>query len=50
MFFCLKKLIFFLVFAGGLKAPAVPVPAWQLSFPHVAVATLTSVLFGYHIG
>lgn len=32
------------------KAPAAPVPAWQLSFPHVAVATLTSVLFGYHVG
>jgi hypothetical protein len=32
------------------KAPVLPVPAWQLSFPHVAVATLTSVLFGYHIG
>ncbi|KAG0559413.1 hypothetical protein KC19_10G102600 [Ceratodon purpureus] len=37
---------------GGLKhkTPVAPVPAWQLSFPHVAVATLTSVLFGYHIG
>ncbi|KAH9575063.1 hypothetical protein CY35_01G092500 [Sphagnum magellanicum] len=25
-------------------------PQWQLSFPHVATATLASVLFGYHMG
>jgi hypothetical protein len=25
-------------------------PQWQLSLPHVAIATLASVLFGYHMG
>jgi hypothetical protein len=48
-----KKLILSTLIAAGTltqKAPAVPVPAWQLSFPHVAIATLSSILFGYHIG
>ncbi|ONH98183.1 hypothetical protein PRUPE_7G234100 [Prunus persica] len=25
-------------------------PSWRLSFPHVVVATLSSFLFGYHLG
>ncbi|KAE8675923.1 putative plastidic glucose transporter 2 [Hibiscus syriacus] len=25
-------------------------PSWLLSFPHVVVATITSLLFGYHLG
>ncbi|KAJ9167831.1 hypothetical protein P3X46_019424 [Hevea brasiliensis] len=25
-------------------------PSWRLSFPHILVATITSFLFGYHIG
>ncbi|KAJ4708463.1 Major facilitator superfamily protein [Melia azedarach] len=25
-------------------------PTWKLSFPHVLVATITSFLFGYHLG
>lgn len=25
-------------------------PSWRLSFPHVLVATISSFLFGYHIG
>ncbi|KAG6718627.1 hypothetical protein I3842_04G161300 [Carya illinoinensis] len=31
-------------------APETSSPSWRLSFPHVVVATLTSFLFGYHIG
>lgn len=25
-------------------------PSWKLSFPHVLVATISSFLFGYHLG
>jgi MFS family permease len=25
-------------------------PSWKLSFPHVVVATISSFLFGYHLG
>lgn len=25
-------------------------PSWRLSFPHVLVATISSFLFGYHLG
>ncbi|XP_042977441.1 probable plastidic glucose transporter 2 isoform X3 [Carya illinoinensis] len=31
-------------------APETSSPSWRLSFPHVVVATITSFLFGYHIG
>ena len=25
-------------------------PSWKLSFPHVLLATISSFLFGYHLG
>lgn len=25
-------------------------PSWRLSLPHVLVATISSFLFGYHVG
>ncbi|KAH9536452.1 hypothetical protein CY35_17G109700 [Sphagnum magellanicum] len=34
----------------GLLISVTNPPQWQLSLPHVAIATLASVLFGYHMG
>ncbi|KAF5459026.1 hypothetical protein F2P56_023015 [Juglans regia] len=31
-------------------SPETSSPSWRLSFPHVVVATITSFLFGYHMG
>ncbi|XP_041008241.1 probable plastidic glucose transporter 2 isoform X2 [Juglans microcarpa x Juglans regia] len=31
-------------------SPDTSSPSWRLSFPHVVVATITSFLFGYHMG
>jgi len=54
----MRRSCFFLCFAKFTAdylayEPAVAAtgpPQWQLSLPHVATATLASVLFGYHMG
>lgn len=32
------------------ESSPLPLPRWQLSAPHVSVATIASILFGYHLG
>lgn len=44
------KFFNFFSFSGSLMGQDNGNPSWKLSLPHVCVATITSFLFGYHIG